>query len=112
MEQGIRLDRSFTPAGLVGPIRCFHLGVPGEAGSDDHLAWVAGERSQLDCRDDATVSAATAHIAVHESDNILLTGPGVPGEERDPGHDHARRTIGALKSSRFEQRLLQRMQLP
>ena len=50
--------------------------------------------------DDARVGAAAADVAVHAADDLVARRLGVLGQQRDRGHDHARRAVAALHARR------------
>src|ERR1051325_11468029 len=67
-------------------------------------------RRPLNGSKDPLVGPATADVPLHAADNFRLRWIGIPGQQRHPGHNHARGAVGALEGARIQECLLQRMQ--
>ncbi len=64
-------------------------------------------RGSFDGRDDAWIGAATTNVPFHRANDFWLRRVRVPPQQRDPGHDHARRAVGALQCADLKKCLLQ-----
>ena len=63
----------------------------------------------LDSLDDTTVGSTPAEISLHETDDRLLTRPGILHQQAKRRHDHPRRAIAALHRPMVQKCLLERM---